>query len=168
MKKNIKDSCRIKGIPNKCLWFLVVSILLTTDGIVYCQTIVTNVSPRYSVKECRIAKDSIVLKGDMYAYGKMGFPMDKDFPKFSDGENNPYELYIPYALVLANRYDNATACYDIYIFTIQLYKHYNIDIDEGTREFLIYYLEKGARLGDKFCKEALDKMNNDMDTISHP
>lgn len=76
---------------------------------------------------------------------------DNEYPKFADGTKNRYELEIPYVLVLANRYNNAYACEEIYNLIKELYDSYNLEWDSQTIDFVLSYLNKGANLGRKSC-----------------
>ncbi|MBP5515439.1 MAG: hypothetical protein J6X86_00675 [Bacteroidales bacterium] len=134
-------------------------LVTTSINNSYCQNpkvIVENVSPRYSIKECRVFIDSIVLKGDVLSYAQYHFLRGADYPKHSNGSYNDYEHILPYALIMANRYNYAPACFQIYLRTKELYEYYNMEMDKETHDFIMHYLVKGAQLGYEECIRLLE------------
>ena len=119
MKKGTKILFRTL---NKLTCGSIVLLFMLIQHKVICQTIVT--TPRYSRLETQSFKDSIVLKGDMDSWFWLSCTNDNEYPKFADGTKNRYELEIPYVLVLANRYNNAYACEEIYNLIKELYDSY--------------------------------------------
>ena len=146
MKKGTKILFRTL---NKLTCGSIVLLFMLIQHKVICQTIVT--TPRYSRLETQSFKDSIVLKGDMDSWFWLSCTNDNEYPKFADGTKNRYELEIPYVLVLANRYNNAYACEEIYNLIKELYDSYNLEWDSQTIDFVLSYLNKGANLGRKSC-----------------
>ena len=67
------------------------------------------------------------------------FTNDKEYTKYPNGEKNRYELEFPYALILANRYDNPQACYVIYDLIMEMYDAYKIEMDSATMNFILFY-----------------------------
>lgn len=116
----------------------------------------TTITPHYSLSEVQDCKYRLITQGDMNDYMCIYFSKNK--PQFHDGETNYYELLIPYSLIFANRYNNASACYDIYLFTTKLYEHYNMSMDSVTSKFLLHYLEKGALQNNSSCLRELSKI----------
>ena len=121
-----------------------------------------NISPIYSLREGYLFKENIVTKGDRRSFINLKFLEDKYRPKYQNNDHNRYEGMFPYALILANRYNDSEACDYIYISTIELYKYYNIELDTATALFLLYYLEKGGKQGDESCIWYTDKLKKQM------
>ena len=112
-------------------------------------------SPRYTRAQTLPFKDSIVLKGDIESWGNLCFTNEKEYSNYPNGQINRYELQLPYALILANRYGNPQACYDIYELITELYEAYNIEMDSATINFVLFYLNKGADLRNGECLKRL-------------
>ena len=121
-----------------------------------------NISPRYSLREVYLFKENIVTKGDRGSFANLGYLEDKYWPKYKNNDYNLYEAMFPYALILANRYNDSEFCDYIYISTIELYKYYNIELDTATALFLLYYLEKGGKQGNESCIWYTDKLKKEM------
>ena len=153
MKKNTKKLCRLTNN-----WISVVNIVLLCllcQQNILGQEYEISTSPRYTRAQTRPFKDSIVLKGDVKSWGNLCFTNDKEYTKYPNGEKNRYELEFPYALILANRYDNPQACYVIYDLIMEMYDAYKIEMDSATMNFILFYLNKGADLGDRKCLRSL-------------
>lgn len=152
MKKNTKKSYRLTHN-----WIDVVNIvlfcILCPQNILGQEFIV--ISPRYTRAQTQLFKDSIVVRGDIESWGNLCFTEDKEYSKYPNGEKNRYELEFPYVLILANRYDNPQACYVIYDLITEMYDAYKIEMDSATINFILYYLNKGADLGDGECLKIL-------------
>ena len=153
MKKNTKKSCRL---TNNCIYLInIVLLCLLCQQNILGQEYEISTSPRYTRAQTRPFKDSIVLKGDEEAWGNLCFTNDNEYTKYPNGEKNSYELEFPYVLILANRYDNPQACYEIYALIIEMYDAYKIEMDSATMNFILFYLNKGADLGDRKCLRSL-------------
>lgn len=150
MKKNIKKLCQKK---NSIRLLCIIPVLICIQQSVFGQTIVT--TPRLSRQQTQQYKDSIILNGDLESWFWLSCTNEKDYPKFSNGKKNRYELEFPYVLILANRYDNPQACYDIYVLIKELYDSYHIKLDTNTIDFVLFYLNKGADLGSIDCLKEL-------------
>lgn len=152
MKKNTKKSYRLTHN-----WIDVVNIvlfcILCPQNILGQEFIV--ISPRYTRAQTQLFKDSIVMRGDIESWGNLCFTEDKEYSKYPNGKKNRYELEFPYVLILANRYDNPQACYVIYDLITEMYDAYKIEMDSATINFILYYLNKGADLGDGECLKIL-------------
>ena len=154
MKKNIRKSSQKKN--NICLFCIITTTMLFCFQQSMGQTIVT--SPRFSRQQTQQYKDSIVLNGDSESWFWLSCTNENDYPKFADGRKNRYELEFPYVLVLANRYDDPQACFEIYVLIKELYDSYHIGMDENTINFVLFYLNKGADLGNVACLRTLYHM----------
>ena len=66
-----------------------------------------------------------------------------------------YLDYLPYSYIMANRFNDGGACNDIASGIIALYSRYNLKLDSTATSQVIFYLEKGANLGDDKCKDFL-------------
>ncbi|HOF16087.1 MAG TPA: hypothetical protein PLP76_04275 [Bacteroidales bacterium] len=151
MKKNIK---KLSQVTNNCFFKVIFILFFTLWQInTFGQNFVT--TPCYTRAQTQCFKDSIVLKGDIESWFWLGCTNDKEYPKYSNGKKNRYELEFPYVLILANRYDNPQACHSIYVMITELYDAYKIEMDSATIEFVLFYLNKGAELGDEGCLKKL-------------
>lgn len=152
MKINIKKS---RLMVNKhYFYFIIVFIFIIIIQInAFSQNIIA--TPQYSRLQTQCFKDSIILNGDLESWFWLTCTKDKEYPKYSNGQNNRYELEFPYVLILANRYNDPQACYAIYDIITELYDAYNIEMDSGTIQFILFYLNKGASLGERGCLRKL-------------
>lgn len=153
MKKNTKKSCRL---TNNCIYVInIVLFCLLCQQNILGQGFEVVTSPRYTRAQTRPFKDSIVLKGDVESWGNLCFTNDMEYTKYPNGKKNRYELEFPYVLILANRYDNPQACYSIYDLITEMYDAYKIEMDSATINFILFYLKKGADLGNGECLKRL-------------
>jgi len=89
-----------------------------------------------------------VKKGDVEAYKKLGLYF------FKSPDPNCYIQFLPYALLMANKYDYTMAYYDVFDCLTSLYwSSFNTSIsldslDEQTREMALEYLKKAADKGE--------------------
>ena len=70
-------------------------------------------------------------------------------------------LSILYALTAANKFDIAEGNYYIYLFLSGGYlsnEHVNDSIDERSKSWAMYYLERGMKKGDRKSKQQYDKI----------
>lgn len=153
MKKNTSKSCRLTN--NRIYVFHIFLCCILCQQNLLGQNFEIVTSPRYTRVQTRQFKDSIVLKGDVVSWGNLCFTDEKECTKYPNGEKNRYELEFPYVLILANRYDNPQACYSIYDLITEMYDAYKIEIDTATINFVLFYLKKGADLGDGECLKRL-------------
>lgn len=153
MKKNTIKSYRL---TNNCVRMIdIVLFCILCQQNILCQEFDIVTSPRYTRGQTQNFKDSIVLKGDVESWGDLCFTYDNEYSIYPNGKINRYELEFPYVLILANRYDNPQACYSIYDLITEMYDAYNIKMDSATTNFVLYYLNKGADLGDGGCIKKL-------------
>lgn len=108
-----------------CVLFILLCCILFQHNI-FGQNFEIVTSPRYTLAQTRPFKDSIILKGDVEAWGNLCFTDDKEYTKYPNGKKNRYEMEFPYVLILANRYDNPQACYSIYDLITEIYDAYKI------------------------------------------
>lgn len=92
------------------------------------------VAKTLSANPMNIARKSVIQNGDLFSYD-MG--LDRHF----------CIDYFKYAIIMANKYHWRHAYYDYYLFYLALpYKHSKLCCQQT-----IYYLKKGAELGDAAC-----------------
>ncbi|MBQ7490144.1 MAG: hypothetical protein IJT51_06480 [Bacteroidales bacterium] len=138
-------------LANSVMIIIAVLALLLPDNVSAQENFRETFSPRYTRAQTQKFKDSVMLSGDWNSAAYISWIYDKEFSRMKNGDDNTYELEIPYLLVLANRYNDGRACYAIYNETRTMYHGYGLEMDHGTIEFLLYYLTKGAELGDAGC-----------------
>lgn len=96
------------------------------------------------------------------------------------GDSNAYYEYIhsrfsidclPYALIMANKYNYARANDDVYNFLFLAFQNANSKMDSITLDFAMKHLERGSDMGDEGCSHSLyviyayGKENIPIDTI---
>lgn len=91
--------------------------------------------------------------GDVNAYNRI-----KEFYK----EKKVEREMIFFSIVMANKYNYGPACFDVYNCLWQAFNGGKeaepwdmTRFDPKSREFALFYLKKGASLGNRFCKEIL-------------
>jgi len=68
----------------------------------------------------------------------------------------PYcEGSFKYTYIMANLFNDGRACSDITSEIVSWYRQNNLELDSVAISQIIYYLEKGANIGDASCKTAL-------------
>ncbi|KFF16180.1 hypothetical protein [Chryseobacterium sp. JM1] len=75
--------------------------------------------------------------------------------------NSPFHNEtLPYSILMADKYNNGDACHEIFVQIIGLKQapgtqHYDISIfnklNKGEKEYVLFYLKKGARLKNIGC-----------------
>ena len=83
---------------------------------------------------------------DIKGYIEFADSIRRDKPKSN-------EDYLYYALYAAHALDYVPANYDIYKMITEIFKKYDVEIDEQSKGIAEYYLERGAMLGDAKCLE---------------
>lgn len=68
--------------------------------------------------------------------------------------DNPYD-YIQYSYIMANSFNDGRACYDVATQIRSMYRQNKVKLDSTATLHIINYLEKGANLGDDYCKTTL-------------
>lgn len=149
MKKSINRKPMKQA--NSALIIVAMLALLLPDKVASQENLRETLSPRYTRTQTQKFKDSVMLSGDWNSAVYISWLYDKEFSRMMNGDDNSYELEIPYLLVLANRYNDGRACYQIYSETKDMYHGYGLKMDPGTIEFLMYYLTKGADMGHAGC-----------------
>lgn len=112
---------------------------------------VQTITPRLSESQIKKTKQRLAKEGNWEDYCMLSLQSKAN----SDGWNSEYEFLLPYALILANRYDDGAACYEVYCLTKRFYEDNNMPMDDGTIRFLVHYLSKGGTLGNEDCPKAL-------------
>jgi len=92
---------------------------------------------------------SLVLKGKTKEYEIL----------ISDYELNSYTEFLPYAILMANKYDYPKAHYDVFEILISI-EHcvidYNLDcLDEETRILALHYFKEAINLGNRTASQIL-------------
>ncbi|MCQ2740475.1 MAG: hypothetical protein MJ237_09685 [bacterium] len=95
-------------------------------------------TPKYSEKEGLAFARDVMNSGDEFAYQQL---------KFSPVNQGPYSF------IMANKYNSATACWNMYRHIYDLFEENNIELDSMSESIAIGYLKRGADLGDKLCIE---------------
>lgn len=99
----------------------------------------------YSREKLRLCDSTIRLYGSVNDYDEMC------------KAGKYMSLY--YSFIMANKYQYAPACYNLYQQIIQMYTPNNKPIDSNTYNMAVFYLQKGAKLGDVTCIRELDSIN---------
>lgn len=121
-------------------------VLLMLGNLAYCQSIQT-VTPIFSKSEVKKCQENVIRNGDTDDYNDL-------WMSWSDARENT-ELLIPYALILAVRYDYEKACGDVFWLVKKYYKEQQMEMDANTMAFLLVLLEKGVALGSEDCARYL-------------
>jgi TPR repeat protein len=104
--------------------------------------------------EIKESKKVIIDKGDKYTYTKLYFYYSN---------KKEYELILPYTLVMAYKYNDADAYFQIYDIMIRIYNNGEFDytliknLTPKNREFAMRHLLKSSELGDFTAKGFLAK-----------
>src|SRR5204862_5347173 len=64
-----------------------------------------------SEKELKTFKENVVSKGDIYSFSMVSL--------YYDGKNNYYEV-LPYSIIMANKFNNANGCKEVYFDIIRI------------------------------------------------
>lgn len=64
-----------------------------------------------------------------------------------------------YSFLMANKYDYAPACYEVYRLMMELFENYHIMMDSASSFMAQTFLVRGASLGDSSCLAELKRMN---------
>ena len=131
---------------NKIISSIIVFLsIVSSFGELYCQGV--SMTPSLSKSEVKKCQENVVRNGSMKDYRDL-------WTYWSEaGENT--ELLIPYALILAIRYDNEEACGEVFWLVERYYKEKKMEMDDNTMAFLLVLLEKGAALGSESCARYL-------------
>lgn len=96
------------------------------------------VSPKYTEIEGLDLAKNVMITGNENSYSQLAFaPID----------------IIPYTFVMANKYNSANACWDMYEYIHAIFEKNNIEIDSMSEAIALGYLKKAADLRDTFCIE---------------
>lgn len=93
-------------------------------------------------------KRKIVMEGDTAAYH---FVVDS----IVNDPNVPYPNYLYYSYVMANKHNYALANYDVYKALLDICDSMNFQ-NEKINSMALFYLRRGASLGDVRAKEELN------------
>lgn len=122
------------------------------------KTTITPMRVKYSRQRLKEFERLIVEKGDSDAYYAY--------------IHNGFGIYcLPYALIMANKYNYARANADVYDFLFLAFQDANSKMDSITLDFAMKHLERGSDMGDEGCSLSLyviyayGKENIPIDTI---
>lgn len=122
------------------------------------KTTITPMRVKYSRQRLKEFERLIVEKGDISAYHAY--------------IHNGFGIYcLPYALIMANKYNYARANDDVYNFLFLAFQDANSKMDSITLDFAMKHLERGSDMGDEGCSLSLyviyayGKENIPIDTI---
>lgn len=109
---------------------------------------------RLNEKKLKEYKYKTLTTGDDYCFGRL-------VEHFSQLKNGGEEI-LPYSKCLADNYDNPSACYYTYLAIMSYFTNtltndtsYLREVDENTKEMLLYYLEKGSKMNHFSCTKRL-------------
>lgn len=92
-----------------------------------------------------------VLLGDSIAY--------KNLIELANSHTDYGPIDLPYSIIMANKYNSAEACYNVY-FDFYYLCNYSIEsLDEDTYDLIISFLKRGKDLGNKDCEDILEELN---------
>ena len=135
MKKYIKNRSYHK---NRIQFFVSILMLVMVYQSSFCQNKIETVTPILSLTEIEQCKENIVQNGDWEEYLLLG-------------HQRVSTSIFPYAWVLACKYENGDACYEVYRLITDFYNNNSLEIDTNTSSFLLMFLEKGASIGCRNC-----------------
>ena len=64
-----------------------------------------------------------------------------------------YDELFKYSWIMANKYNDSTACEDVAFYILSMYK--SVDLDSVSANLIVEYWKKGAMLGNSRCETAL-------------
>lgn len=135
MKKYIKNKSYHK---NRIQLFVSILTLVMVYQPSFCQNKIETVTPILSHTEIEQCKENIIQSGDWGAYLLLGH------------QRVSISMF-PYAWVLACKYENGDAYYEVYRLITDFYNNNSLEIDTNTSSFLLMFLEKGASIGSRNC-----------------
>lgn len=98
---------------------------------------------------------SSVFKGDIDAYNQLGYYY----------ESNDYAEFLPYAILMANKFNFSRAHYDVFeilISTENCVVDYNLEcLTKETRDLALEYFRKAIIMGDSTASDILLDFYND-------
>ena len=122
------------------------------------KTTITPMRVKYSRQRLKEFERLIVEKGDISAYHAY--------------IHNGFGIYcLPYALIMANKYNYARANADVYDFLFLAFQDATSTMDSITLDFAMKHLAKGSDMGNEGCSHSLyviyayGKENIPIDTI---
>ncbi|MFP3832260.1 hypothetical protein [Chryseobacterium sp. SIMBA_028] len=100
-------------------------------------------------------KKEVLMNGNINAYNKLTIYYLK---------STFHNELLPYSILMADKYNHGDACHEIFVQIIGLKQapgtqHYDISIfnklNKGEKEYVLFYLKKGAKLKNIGCIVAL-------------
>lgn len=140
-----------------CLTFLVISCQEKKEPTVITPSVVKDhdeIPNHEKITENKKMSDSLlnlaISKGDEMAYNSVA-------QDFIIDENYRQLLY--YSLIMANKYDNSQAHFDIYVILVESSANKSLeDLDKRTKNLATYHLIKSGELGYKSAKYEIDEI----------
>jgi hypothetical protein len=102
----------------------------------------------YSERSDSELEKLVIEKGDTSAYYEL-FVVYLDYP---------FEKFLPYALIMANKYNYQQAYFDVYDRLWNLYDNPDL-LDNTSKKMAIEYLQKAASRGHTQAKDILKEYN---------
>jgi hypothetical protein len=95
-------------------------------------------TPQYTKEEGLEFGKEVMTTGSEYSFRQLYFaPIDM----------------VPYSFVMANKYNSANGCWNMYQYIIDLFDNNGIEIDSLSESIAMGYLKRGADLKDEWCTE---------------
>ena len=144
----------MKNIPiylSVCLTFLVLSCQKKKESTVIKPSIVKDhdeIPNHEKITENKKMSDSLlniaISKGDEMAYNSVAQDLII---------NENYKQLLYYSLIMANKYNNSQAHFDIYVVLVESSANKSLeDLDKKTKNLAMYHLIKSDELGYKSAK----------------
>lgn len=140
-----------------CLTFLVISCQEKKESTVIKPSVVKDhdeIPNHEKITENKKMSDSLlnlaISKGDKMAYNSVA----QDFVI-----NENYKQLLYYSLIMANKYNNSQAHFDIYVILVESSANKSLeDLDKKTKNLATYHLIKSGELGYKSAKYEIDEI----------
>ncbi|WP_428229479.1 hypothetical protein [Flavobacterium sp.] len=140
-----------------CLTFLIFSCNEKKESTIIKPSVVKDHDERPNhekITENKKASDSLlslaISKGDEMAYNSVA----QDFII-----NENYKKLLYYSLIMANKYNNSQAHFDIYVILVESSENKSLnDLDKKTKNLAMYHLIKSVELGYKSAKYEIDEI----------
>ncbi|MFS4430659.1 hypothetical protein [Chryseobacterium sp. S90] len=104
-----------------------------------------------------IIKNHIVIKGDEDAFTDLTIKY---------GNSSKYGEILPYAMIMANKYNNGEGCYQVFMSVLSLNNSGSLELDissikklnNSDKDFVMSYLLKGVKLKKPSCIITIEKL----------
>ncbi|MCL9805467.1 hypothetical protein NAT51_08035 [Flavobacterium amniphilum] len=125
-------------------------ILITTIFVISCK----QQNSYLSDEQVYEAQKKVLLKGDKKSYSMLSL-------YYEDKQSN--SMILPYSILMAHRFNDKDAYYDVYQATICVFNNneFNSDLieklDSESKDFALKHLLKSDELGNEHAKEVLEQ-----------